>query len=166
MIFRFGRAIVRRAGQLTLRVIVPAVVFVMPYAASADTEAESALSNAVRIARKLRDDRLVASLLARRALRPAAGPAEIDEVVAAYEDMADPDGAIEFLRKRLQIYPAERHTLILLADLCVRSEHGDEGIARYEEAGTRFGLTPAESVRLARILAKRGKLQRAQGVLK
>ncbi len=163
---RFAPVFARRARHLVARVLGAAVFMGVPSVANAETRADSAFANALRIARKLHDERMVASLLSGRALAPAASPVEIEEAVAAYEDMADPDAAAALLRRRVERYPRERLPLTLLADLCARSDRGDEAIARYEEAKERFGLTPPESLKFARVLAKRGKLTRALEVLR
>jgi tetratricopeptide (TPR) repeat protein len=76
--------------------------------------------NALRLARALHDDRLVATLLSQDALGPGTSSEDIAGVVEAFEALAEPESAQRFLEARVQRYSGERDTRAQLARLFAR----------------------------------------------
>lgn len=128
-----------------------------------------AYSNALRLARMLGDERLVASLLSSRALGPGASQADIAEVVESFEALGDPARARQFLEDRLRRFPNEIETRVQLAELLVRAGDTKSAVVVWKEVERRagvFGMSTAQAVSYARALARVGDLDEAYRVLK
>ena len=128
----------------------------------------SAFSNALRIARSLHDERLVAQLLATRGMAKGSGESEMLAVIHAYEAAGTPGLAVEFLRRRIRAYPDERRTRILLARLLARGGQSRDAVAAYEEQIERFGfeaLSFEEAREYALDLSRAGDVDAAYAVL-
>ena len=88
----------------------------------------SAFGNALRLARMLNDERVVATLLSGRAMSPGATKGELAEMVDSLEAIGEPDRAARLLEQRLRHFPGEDDTLVQLAGLLTRSGRAKEAI--------------------------------------
>jgi len=129
---------------------------------------EGAYGNALRLARELNDDVLVASLLSERALDPSATRAEVVAVVDAFETLGDLQRAVTFLKQRVHLFPAERDTRVELANVYARAGDAKGSIAVWKEIEARGAplLTTTEAEAYARELAATGDSPEAYRVLK
>lgn len=130
--------------------------------------AESYFDNALRIARMVHDEVLVARLLAIRARGKDVPPAEISAVVAAFDHVSMPDAAVEFLRERIARYPGEIHTRIMLARLYARNGDSKLAVEAWKDQVRSFGdhgLTPDDTQTYARDLSRVGDLDGAYALL-
>ncbi|MDF2694046.1 MAG: Extracellular Matrix protein PelB, partial [Labilithrix sp.] len=100
----------------------------------------SPYSNALRIARMLHDDRLVAHLLTMQGMAKGATDADLREVIAAHEAAGSPALAVDFLRRRIGLYPSDRHSRVLLARLLVRGGQSRDAVATWRTFVERFGF--------------------------
>lgn len=129
---------------------------------------EGAYGNALRLARELNDDALIASLLSQRALDPSATPAEVSAVVEAFEALGDLHRATSFLKERVRLFPAERETRLTLANLYARAADARSSVAVWKGIEGLKGppLTTVEAEAYARELAITGDDSGAYRVLK
>lgn len=129
---------------------------------------EGAYGNALRLARALNDDALVASLLSQRALDPAATPAELTAVVESFEALGDLPRATNFLKERLRRFPGERESRLELANLYARAGDAVSSAAVWKEieALGSAPLSAPEAQTYARELASAGDNAEAYRVLK
>src|SRR5580704_3299774 len=74
---------------------------------SARGDTSSPFGNALRLARMLNDDRVVARLLATRAVAPGVTTEELQEMSESLEAVGDPEVAARFLEQRLRAFPHE-----------------------------------------------------------
>ncbi|HVJ91642.1 MAG TPA: hypothetical protein VM580_17690, partial [Labilithrix sp.] len=120
---------------------------------------ESPYANALRIARMLHDDGVVAQLLTMQGTGRDATEADLVAVIEAREAAGTPALAVDFLRQRIKRYPDERRPRMLLAQLLVRAGRSRDAVALYKEQIDRFGfdaLSLDETCRYARALARTG----------
>jgi hypothetical protein len=123
--------------------------------------------NALRLARALHDDRVVADLLSRRALGAAATRDDVAAVVDALEALAEPERAARFLEERAHRYPDERDTRVLLAELQTRMGRASDAVATWRTLAAGGGrLSTAEASAFADALAATGDGAGAYAVLK
>ncbi|HXX66278.1 MAG TPA: tetratricopeptide repeat protein [Polyangiaceae bacterium] len=129
---------------------------------------EGAYGNALRLARALNDDALVASLLSQRALDPGATPADLTAVVDAFEALGDLRRATTFLKERARLFPAERETRLLLANLYARAGDAASAVAVWKEIDTQGAppLSAAEAEAYARELDVSGDSAGAYRILR
>lgn len=129
---------------------------------------EGAYGNALRLARALNDDALVASLLSQRALDPSATPADLAAVVESFEALGDVRRATTFLKERVRLFPAERETRLQLANLYARAGDAASSVAVWKDIETRGSppLSASEAEAYARELASTGDDAEAYRVLK
>lgn len=129
---------------------------------------EGAYGNALRLARALNDDALVASLLSERALDPGTTQAELTAVVEAFEALGDLRRAASFLKERLRLFPAERETRLQLANLYARAGDAASSVAAWKEIEAKGGtsLSAGEAEGYARELAAADEASEAYRVLK
>jgi tetratricopeptide (TPR) repeat protein len=128
----------------------------------------SAFSNALRIARMIHDERLVAKLLAMHGMGKGASEADLVAVIEAHEAAGAPQLAVGFLRLRLRQYPNERKSLLLLARLFARNGQSRDAAAAWHEYVERFGfdaLSTDDVVRYARDLSRSGDVDAAYRLL-
>ncbi|MBX3219291.1 MAG: tetratricopeptide repeat protein [Labilithrix sp.] len=128
----------------------------------------SAYSNALRIARMLHDERLVARLLVMHGSGKGATEADLVAVIDAHELAGTPELAVDFLRARVQRYPDERRPRVLLAELLARSGRSREAVTIWQRFVERFGLEALsvdETVRYARDLSRVGDVDAAYAAL-
>lgn len=128
----------------------------------------SAYTNALRIARMLHDERLVARLLMMHGSGKAATEADLVAVIDANELAGTPELAIAFLRSRIQRYPDERRPRVLLAQLLARSGQSREAVATWQQQIARFGfesLSTSEVLRYARDSSRVGDVDGAYATL-
>lgn len=127
-----------------------------------------AYANALRLARQMHDDKLVAKLLAMQGIAKNASEADLQQVVVANEIAGTPDVAAEFLRDRIKRFPGEKATRVILAKLLARSGHTHEAIVEWKALVARFGfdsLAPQEGHAYARDLSRVGDVDAAYDVL-
>jgi Flp pilus assembly protein TadD len=126
-----------------------------------------AYANALRLARALDDDGLVAELLSHSALDRASSQADVAAVVEAYEALGDPARAVDFLKQRLSLFPLERETRVELAHLYARAGDAKSSVREWREIESRApgSLTTAESDDYARELSMTGDAESAYRVL-
>ncbi|HVH47767.1 MAG TPA: tetratricopeptide repeat protein, partial [Labilithrix sp.] len=124
--------------------------------------------NALRIARMLHDDRLVARLLTMQGLGGSATEADLRAVISAYEIAGTPELAVDFLRGRIRQHPAERRVRVLLAQLYARGGQSREAVLVWRQYVERFGfaaLSFDDGCRYARDLSRAGELDEAYTTL-
>ncbi|AKU93731.1 Extracellular Matrix protein PelB [Labilithrix luteola] len=127
-----------------------------------------AYANALRLARQMHDDKLVAKLLAMQGLAKNASEADLQQVVQAHEIAGTPDVAVDFLRNRIKRFPTEKATRVILAKLLARSGHTNDAIVEWKALVARFGfdaLTPQEGHAYARDLSRSGEVDAAYEIL-
>lgn len=128
----------------------------------------SPYSNALRIARMLRDDGLVARLLAMHGMGKSVSHADLVAVVEAHETAGSPQLAVDFLRSRVRSYPAEQSTRTLLARLLARMGQSRDAVIVWRQYVDRFGydaLSMDDVVRYARDLSRTGDVDGAFAIL-
>lgn len=128
----------------------------------------SSFNEALRIARMLNDDHIVATLLARRGLMKGATDEDLAAVVRAYETTGTPQKGVEFLRERIKRFPTEVHPHVLLATLLARSGDSARAVVVWREILKRFGkgaLSLDEAHAYARDLSRTGDIDGAYAVL-
>jgi tetratricopeptide (TPR) repeat protein len=124
--------------------------------------------NALRIARMLSNDRIVAQLLARQGLMRGASDAELRAVIAADEIAGEPEAAASFLRHRIALYPTEKRSRVLLAGLFSRSGDSKRAVLVWRELIDTFGkdaLSFVDAHSYARDLSRVGDVEAAYAVL-
>lgn len=125
-------------------------------------------ANALRIARMLKDDAVVAKLLAQQGLAKGASEAELQAVIKANEATGDPEAAVRFLRERSARYPGEKRARVLLAALLSRGGDSARAVAVWRELLAAFGkdaLSLDEAHAYARDLSRTGDVDGAYAVL-
>ncbi|AZG15607.1 tetratricopeptide repeat protein [Cupriavidus pauculus] len=121
-----------------------------------------AWNNVLRLAPGLNDDRAYLA-----ALRHRAGGGDlkvIDEVVAAYERLGEPEAGMAFLDS-LANGPNGRQVMERNAELAERAGKDDRAFALYGQLQKRFGARPRYAVKRANILFVRGRLDEAMDAL-
>ncbi|SOZ08718.1 tetratricopeptide repeat protein [Cupriavidus taiwanensis] len=122
------------------------------------TKDERAWDAVMRLAPGLSDDRAYLA-----ALRHRAGGADlktVDEVVAAYERLGEPEEAMRFL-EGLSRGPKARDIMERHAALAERAGNDERAFQLYTQLQQRFGPRPAYALKLANLLYVRGKLVQA-----
>ncbi|KDP85247.1 hypothetical protein CF70_014910 [Cupriavidus sp. SK-3] len=122
------------------------------------TNDETAWKAVLRLAPGLNDDRAYLA-----ALRHRAGNgdlATVDQVVAAYERLDEPEEGLAFLQ-RLSHGPNARQIMEREAALAERAGKDDRAFALYTELQERFGPRPQYALKQANLLYVRGKLAEA-----
>ncbi|NOV24683.1 tetratricopeptide repeat protein [Cupriavidus necator] len=122
------------------------------------TNDERAWDAVMRLAPGLSDDRAYLA-----ALRHRAGGADlktVDEVVAAYERLGEPEEAMRFL-EGLSHGPKARDIMERHAALAERAGKDERAFQLYTQLQQRFGPRPAYALKLANLLYVRGKLAHA-----
>ncbi|MWL90140.1 MULTISPECIES: tetratricopeptide repeat protein [unclassified Cupriavidus] len=126
------------------------------------TNDERAWNNVMRLAPGLNDDRAYLA-----ALRHRAGGGNlkvIDEVVAAYERLGEPEAGMAFL-DGLSNGPNGRQVMERNAELAERAGKDDRAFEIYGQLQTRYGARPRYAVKRANMLFVRGRLQEAMDAL-
>ncbi|HEV3193122.1 MAG TPA: tetratricopeptide repeat protein, partial [Polyangiaceae bacterium] len=129
----------------------------------------SAFGNALRLARMLNDERVVASLLSARAMSPGATKGELAEMVDALETLGEPDRAARLLEQRLLRFPNEDDTLSQLAGLLTRSGRAKDAIRVWRRVEARMGVYGMNTTQIddyARALSRTGMQDAAFRLLK
>ena len=123
---------------------------------------ERAWNNVMRLAPGLNDDRAYLAALRHR----AAGGSEktIDEVVAAYERLGEPEAGMAFLDS-LSGGPKARYAMERNAELAERAGKDERAFEIYGQLEKRFGARPKYAVKRANILFVRGRLNEAMNAL-
>ncbi|WP_316156304.1 tetratricopeptide repeat protein [Cupriavidus sp. BIC8F] len=122
------------------------------------TNDERAWDAVMRLAPGLSDDRAYLA-----ALRHRAGGSDlktVDEVVAAYERLGEPEEAMRFL-EGLSHGPRARDIMERHAALAERAGKDERAFQIYTQLQQRFGPRPAYALKLANLLYVRGKLAQA-----
>ncbi|MDQ0139808.1 tetratricopeptide repeat protein [Cupriavidus necator] len=122
------------------------------------TNDERAWDAVMRLAPGLSDDRAYLA-----ALRHRAGGSDlktVDEVVAAYERLGEPEEAMRFL-EGLSHGPRARDIMERHAALAERAGKDERAFQLYTQLQQRFGPRPAYALKLANLLYVRGKLAQA-----
>ncbi len=133
-----------------------------------NTDTSTSYANALRIARMLNDDRVVAKLLARHGLTKGATDADLVAVVKAYETAGEPETAAKFLMERAKLYPTEKRVRPILAALLSRSGESARAVTVWKEQMAVFGkdvLTLDHEHAYARDLSRAGDVDAAYAVL-
>jgi tetratricopeptide (TPR) repeat protein len=125
----------------------------------------SAFGNALRLARMLNDDAVVARLLRMRAASPDAPPTVVLAAVQALEVIGDPAAAASMLEARIAARPTDAASYVMLAELRARAGESRAAIAVWKNVQRRFGLTAAHAVEYARALSRVGDVEEAHAVL-
>ncbi|CAG9168624.1 hypothetical protein LMG23992_01223 [Cupriavidus laharis] len=119
---------------------------------------QRAWDNVMRLAPGLSDDRAYLAALQHRA---RSGDLEtVDEVVAAYERLGEPEAAMAFLAG-LSHGPNARQIMERHAQLAERAGRDERAFQLYTELQQRFGPRPAYALKLANLLYVRGRLEQA-----
>ncbi|MEM5274814.1 tetratricopeptide repeat protein [Cupriavidus taiwanensis] len=122
------------------------------------TNDERAWDAVMRLAPGLSDDRAYLA-----ALRHRAGGSDlktVDEVVAAYERLGEPEEAMRFL-EGLSRGPKARDIIERHAALAERAGNDERAFQLYTQLQQRFGPRPAYALKLASLLYVRGRLPQA-----
>ena len=128
----------------------------------------SSYGQALRLARMLNDDRVVATLLARHGLTKNATAADLAAVVSAYEGAGEPESAAKFLRERIKRFPTEQRPRVLLATLLGRSGDSTKAVAAWRELiehSAKDALSLDETHAYARDLSRTGDADGAYAAL-
>ncbi|NUO86621.1 MAG: tetratricopeptide repeat protein, partial [Cupriavidus sp.] len=122
------------------------------------TNDERAWDAVMRLAPGLSDDRAYLA-----ALRHRAGGSDlktVDEVVAAYERLGEPEEAMRFL-EGLSRGPKAREIMERDAELAERAGKDERAFQLYTQLQQRFGPRPGYALKLANLLYVRGRLLQA-----
>jgi hypothetical protein len=119
---------------------------------------ERAWNHVLRLAPGLSDDRAYLAALQHRAR--SGDLKTVDEVVAAYERLGEPQDAMAFL-SALSHGPNAREIIERHAQLAERAGKDERAFQLYTELQQRFGPRPAYALKLANLLYVRGKLEPA-----
>lgn len=122
------------------------------------TNDERAWDAVMRLAPGLSDDRAYLAALRHRA--GGGNLKTVDEVVAAYERLGEPEEAMAFLQG-LSHGPNARELMERHAALAERAGRDDRAFALYQQLQQRFGPRPAYAMKLANMLYMRGQLVQA-----
>ncbi|PLP99285.1 tetratricopeptide repeat protein [Cupriavidus pauculus] len=126
------------------------------------TNDERAWNNVMRLAPGLNDDRAYLAALRHRA---AGGNLKtIDEVVAAYERLGEPEAGMAFL-DTLADGPNGRQAMERNAELAERAGKDDRAYALYGQLEKRYGARPLYALKRANLLYVKGKLQPAMDAM-
>ncbi|WP_035883258.1 tetratricopeptide repeat protein [Cupriavidus metallidurans] len=127
-----------------------------------ETNDERAWNNVMRLAPGLNDDRAYLAALRHRA---AGGDLKtIDEVVAAYERLGEPEAGMAFL-DGLANGPNGRQVMERNAELAERAGKDDRAFELYGQLEKRFGARPLYALKRANILFVRGRLDQAMDAM-
>lgn len=124
-----------------------------------------AFENALRLARMLRDEEVVARLLNMRAMAANCTDAELEEVVSAYEALGTPDRARQVLKARIGRFPKDARAYIALARLLGRDSNTKASATVWAEVKDKFGLQPGHASEYARMLSRQGKHEEGYEIL-
>ncbi|MHA7684185.1 tetratricopeptide repeat protein [Cupriavidus sp. PET2-C1] len=119
------------------------------------TNDETAWKAVLRLAPGLNDDRAYLAALRHRA--GSGDLATVDQVVAAYERLGEPEQGLAFLQS-LSHGPNARQIMERQAELAERAGKDDRALALYTELQQRFGPRPQYALKQASLLYVRGKL--------
>ncbi|GJG95214.1 tetratricopeptide repeat protein [Cupriavidus pauculus] len=126
------------------------------------TNDERAWNNVMRLAPGLNDDRAYLAALRHRAT--GGNLKVIDEVVAAYERLGEPEAGMAFL-DGLANGPNGRQVMERNADLAERAGKDDRAFEIYGQLEKRYGPTPRYAMKRANMLFVRGRLNQAMDAL-
>jgi|GEM_PF-342232 len=126
------------------------------------TNDERAWSNVMRLAPGLNDDRAYLAALRHRAT--GGDLKTIDEVIAAYERLGEPETGMAFL-DGLSNGPNARQVMERNADLAERAGKDERAFEIYGQLQKRFGARPRYAVKRANMLFVRGRLNEAMDAL-
>ena len=130
--------------------------------------ASTAVANALRLARLLNDNRVLADLLEQTASRLGATMGELADAVAALEEVGEPTRARRLLQARLQRSPGDAAARVALAELLVRMGQSADAVTVFRALETREGgpgLGPEQADEYARALCRTGDAPQALRVL-
>src|SRR5207253_6707367 len=119
------------------------------------TNDETAWKAVLRLAPGLNDDRAYLAALRHRA--GSGDLATVDQVVATYERLGEPEQGLAFLQS-LSHGPNARQIMERQAELAERAGKDDRAFALYTELQQRFGPRPQYALKQANLLYVRGKL--------
>lgn len=126
------------------------------------TNDERAWNNVMRLAPGLNDDRAYLA-----ALRHRAGGGDlktIDEVVAAYERLGEPEAGMAFL-DTLAKGPNGHQAMERNAELAQRAGKDDRAFELYGQLETRYGARPLYALKRANMLYVKGRLSQAMDAM-
>jgi len=126
------------------------------------TNDERAWNNVMRLAPGLNDDRAYLAALRHRAT--GGDLKTIDEVVAAYERLGEPEAGMAFL-DGLANGPSARQAMERNAELAERAGKDDRAFELYGQLEKRFGARPLYALKRANLLFVRGRLNEAMGAM-
>ncbi len=126
------------------------------------TNDERAWDAVMRLAPGLSDDRAYLAALRHRA--GSGNLKTVDDVVAAYERLGEPEEAMAFLQG-ISHGSAAREIMERHAALAERAGKDDRAFALYQQLQQRFGPRPAYSMKLANLLYVRGQLTQAMDAM-
>lgn len=126
------------------------------------TNDERAWNNVMRLAPGLNDDRAYLAALRHRAT--GGNLKTIDEVVAAYERLGEPEAGMAFL-DTLANGPNGRQVMERNAALAERAGRDDRAYALYGQLEKRYGARPLYALKRANMLYVKGQLQPAMDAM-
>lgn len=126
------------------------------------TNDERAWNNVLRLAPGLSDDRAYLQALRHRASR--GDLKTVDEVVAAYERLGEPEAAMAFLDS-LSNGPHAREVMERNAELAERAGRDDRAFDLYGQLERRFGARPQYAVKRANMLYVKGRISQAMDAM-
>ncbi|WP_019448879.1 tetratricopeptide repeat protein [Cupriavidus sp. BIS7] len=126
------------------------------------TNDERAWNNVMRLAPGLNDDRAYLAALRHRA--KGGDLKTIDEVVAAYERLGEPEAGMAFL-DGLANGPNARQVMERNAELAERAGKDDRAFELYGQLEKRFGAHPMYALKRANLLFVRGRLNEAMDAM-
>ncbi|RZT36431.1 tetratricopeptide repeat protein [Cupriavidus agavae] len=126
------------------------------------TNDERAWNNVMRLAPGLNDDRAYLAALRHRA--SGGNLKTIDEVVAAYERLGEPEAGMAFL-DTLAGGPNGRQVMERNAELAERAGRDDRAFELYGQLEKRFGARPLYALKRANLLYVKGRLQPAMDAM-
>lgn len=140
----------------------PAVALQSWLAYAQATNDERAWNNVMRLAPGLSDDRAYLAALRHRA--QGGDLKTVDEVVAAYERLGEPEAAMAFL-DGLGNGPRARQIMERNAALAERAGRDDRAFELYTQLDRRFGPQPEYALKRANMLYVKGRLTQAMDTM-
>ncbi len=116
----------------------------------------------------LHDDNLVARLLAMHGMGKSASDADLVAVIDAHEAAGAPQLAVDFLRKRVQLYPDDKRSRVHLARLLARIGQSRDAVLVWRQHVDKHGLEALamdDLLRYARDLSRIGDVDGAYALL-
>jgi tetratricopeptide (TPR) repeat protein len=126
-------------------------------------------ANALRLARMLDDDRLVATLLASHAISPGATPSDVVDAADAFEAVGEPEQAVRLLQERIRRFaddPSLRARLAELLDRMGDARAAADAWRELEKSRPIAAMPTSQALAYARALGRVGQHEDAYRVLR